>query len=315
MHQDQQIITPQATESNQPVQSHPVIDDKPKSKKLLVSLLTIILIAAAGAGGYVYGKSQAKPAAVSQSPAVSTPKVSTTTADSVHFVRSAGYPFDLAAKKVFTTKLGLPAELQGVRISSNNNNHGPEQYFTDKYNDELGRWVIGDPTDSAANGGGSSEVSVLALSKSWLGANLPKDLAGNSEFATGYKLNSTADKQKFLQTIKTNTDACVKDPKKGFTTTDSSFKVCYTLNFGKEAYSPRVSFSGYGEKETVPMFLTGLIIVHDDTPMADQTAELKAISDGNSGKYTTKFSKSLNSILAALKETSLTSAGNTAVTQ
>jgi hypothetical protein len=65
----------------------------------------------------------------------------------------------------------------------------------------------------------------------------------------------------------------------------------------------------------VPMFLTGLIIVHDDTPMADQTAELKAISDGNSGKYTTKFSKSLNSILAALKETSLTSAGNTAVTQ
>jgi uncharacterized protein HemX len=90
MHQDQQIITPQATESNQPVQPHPVINDNPKSKKPLVSLLVLFLSVAAGAGGYVYGKNQNKPAAVSQSPAVSTPKVSTTTADSVHFVPKRG---------------------------------------------------------------------------------------------------------------------------------------------------------------------------------------------------------------------------------
>jgi hypothetical protein len=56
-------------------------------------------------------------------------------------------------------------------------------------------------------------------------------------------------------------------------------------------------------------------MIHDDTTMANKDAELKAIADGNSGKYTTKFSKSLSSLLAALKETTLTSADNTAVTQ
>jgi hypothetical protein len=227
-----------------------------------------------------------------------------------HFVLSAGYPFDIKNKK-FTIKLGVPADMQAVRLWSNNSNHGPEQYFTDKYNDELGRWFFGNPTDPSDNGSGYNEISVLAISKSWLAANLSKDLASDSEFTTGYKINTPADKQKFLTTLKSDTSTCVKDAKKGFTASDNSLNICYTLNFGREGYNPQIIFSGYGEKDTIPMLLTGIIKLSDSTPMVDRDAEQKAISDANAGKYTAHFSASLKSLLGALKQTTLTVTDNT----
>jgi hypothetical protein len=281
-----------------------------KTKKVFVWLLVLILIGAGVFGGYVYGKGKNKIADNTSANKVPTSAQTTTSAPAVHLVSSNAYPYDLGAKKIFTTKLGVPSNLQAVRTPSGNNNRGPEQYFTDKYNDELGRWLLGDPTDPGANGGGNSEVSVLAISKSWLAA---KSEAADTEIATGYKLDTPADKQKFLSTIKTNTDTCAKDPKKGFTAKDGSFKVCYKLEFGREAYSPLVTLDGYAEKDTVPVYLTGFINIYDNTPMADQNAELKAVSDAKAGKYTAKFSSSWNALLNALQESTLTTADNPAV--
>jgi hypothetical protein len=283
-----------------------------KGKKTLKFLLVVLLVGGALAGGYVYGKGQDKmPSQISKTTSTPPP---TKSASEVHFVQSEGHPFDIGAKKTFTTKLGIPADLQAARMPSDNGNPGSERYFTDKYNDELGRWIIGTPQDPSNNGGGYSEASVLAISKSWLAANLPADLADDSEFATGYKISTAADKQKFLQTLKSTTQECVKDAKKGFTTSDGSFKVCYTLNFGKEGYSPSIILNGYGEKESVPLYFTGRVDIYDSTPMANQDAELKAIADAKNAKYTVKFSASLDSLLAALKQTSLTTADNPSVT-
>jgi hypothetical protein len=280
-----------------------------KAKKFFVGLLVLLLIAGGVYGGYAYGNGQNKNAAKTSVQPAAAPAVNQNSA-SVHFVASEGYPFDLGAKKIFTTKLGIPATFQATRVPSNNGNHGPEQYFTDKYNDELARFIIGNPADPGDNGGGYSETSVLAISKSWLAANAPKDVAGNTEFATGYKLETPADKQKFLATLKTDTEACVKDAKKGFTTKDGLFKICYELNFGKESYNPSISLKGYAEKEATPVFLTGLINIADDTPMANQEAEQKAVADAKSGNYTAKFTASLSTLLAALKQTTLTTADN-----
>jgi hypothetical protein len=289
----------------------PLPKDERKSKKPLLILLVILLLAGGVFGGYVYGKGQDNG---STKQATVQPAAPATAQDNsaVHFVLSEGYPFDIGAKKIFTTKLGVPADLQAVRASSNNSN---QQYFTDKSNDELAHFIVGNPTDSADNGGGESTVSVLAISKSWLAANLPANLADDAEMTTGYKITTAADKQKFLQTLKSTTAECVKDSKKGFTTSDKSFNVCYTLYFGREGYSPSITLSGYGEKELVPMFLSGQINIYDSTPMANQDAELKGIADAKNGKYTAKFSSSLSTLLAALKQTTLTTADNPAKTQ
>jgi hypothetical protein len=277
-----------------------------KVKKILISLLVILLIAGGIYGGYAYGKGQNKDSAKSSIQPATTPPASQSSS-AVHFVLSEGYPYDLGAKKIFTTKLGIPAELQAVRSDSDSIYR---QYFTDKSNDEIGRWIIGNPKNTSENAGGDSNIYVLAISKSWLAANLSSDLARDSETATGYKLANNADKQKFLQSIKTNSDNCVKDVKKGFSTADGSFNICYTLDFGREGYSPMISLSGFGEKDNVPMYLTGLINIYDNTPMANRDAELKAIDNAKNGKYTANFSASLNSLLAALKQTTLTTADN-----
>jgi hypothetical protein len=278
------IMNPHSTFEPASTNSNPAPEFSPeqftksggKAKKFFVGLLVLLLIAGGVYGGYAYGNGQNKNAAKTSVQPAAAPAVNQNSA-SVHFVASEGYPFDLGAKKIFTTKLGIPATFQATRVPSNNGNHGPEQYFTDKYNDELARFIIGNPADPGDNGGGYSETSVLAISKSWLAANAPKDVAGNTEFATGYKLETPADKQKFLATLKTDTEACVKDAKKGFTT---------------------------------PVFLTGLINIADDTPMANQEAEQKAVADAKSGNYTAKFTASLSTLLAALKQTTLTTADN-----
>jgi hypothetical protein len=284
-----------------------------KGKKILVSMLVILLIAGGVYGGYAYGKGQNKDTAKTSAQPAATPPVSQSSGD-VHFVKSDGFPLDSKSHKTFSINLGVPEKLQAVRISSSNNNRGQEQYFTDKYNDELGRWIFGDPTDADANGSGENGVSVLAISNSWLAATTQQGPVAYGTDLTELPLSTPADKQKFLQAIKTNSETCAKDSKKGFAITDGSFKVCNILSFGHDAYSPSISFSGYGEKDGVPMYFTGGIRIADDTPMANRDADLKAIENANNGKYTAKFSASLSTLISALKQTTLTTSDNPAKT-
>lgn len=310
MNQEPQITTSQNLNNANNSNNQPQFNDSQsysrggKNKKLVISLLSIVLLAAAVFGGYVYGKGKTPSTATKNNqPAVSnTQQEAAQSSATLHFVRAEGYPFEDKGR-VFTIDLGIPNEMQGVRISSNNNNHGSEQYFTDKYNDEIGRWIIGDPTVPTESFSG---VSALAISKSWLGANLPQDLASNSEFDTGYNLATPADKQKFLQKVKADASSCSNDAKKGFVTNDKSFEICYSFDPGKEGYSPTVLLSGYGEKDSIPIYITGLIELKDDTPMPDRDAEAKAIQDAHNGKYTPKASAALSSLINALKQTKLT---------
>jgi hypothetical protein len=280
-----------------------------KVKKILISLLVILLIAGGIYGGYSYGKGQNKDRAKSSVQPAATPPASQSSS-AVHFVKSDGFPLDSTSHKTFSINLGVPGEFQAVRVSTTSGNRGQEQYFTDKFNDELGRWIFGDPTDGDANGSGENGVSVLAISNSWLGATTKQGPIAYGNDLTELPLSTPADKQKFLKAIKANSETCAKDSKKGFATTDGSFKICNVFSFGHDAYSPLVSFSGYGEKDNIPMYFTGGIRITDDTPMPNRDAENKAIENSKNGKYTAKFSASLSTLIAALKQTTLTTADN-----
>lgn len=298
----------------EPAVSHSLTTSpKPTHRKrwLLVAFLAIVLVA----GGYYLVNNKNKPAANSLSVATngSSPTTGqTNSTGQVHYVQSVGYPYDFSAKQKVTVSLGLPSDVQGVRISSTIPNQGASQYFTDKFNDEIARYEIGYPTDPEDNGGGTSELSVLALSYSWRKSTTNFDFTGiNSQFGIQDSINSPADKENYITQLKNDTATCVKNPTKGFTTKgDIPLNICYYLSFGREGYSPYMELRGYGELQGEPIILVGSINIYDPTNMPTQEAALKAIADAKNGNYTTSFKQSLNQLLSALAQTQIKLSAN-----
>jgi hypothetical protein len=193
-----------------------------------------------------------------------------------------------------------------VNVSSNIGNPGPLGTYTDKFNDELARWYIGDPSNESDNQSGASEISIVTVSKSWLAtvsqADHTMDTGGNP-------LQTTADKQRYVADLKSNSAKCAKDTKKGFVTKDEALSVCYKMLYGKDGYSPYLTLSGYGTLAGIPVLLHGGISIHDTTIFKGDSWR-DAIAAGNAGKPTAVVQKKLNYFLSALPQTELSASTN-----
>jgi hypothetical protein len=173
----------------------------------------------------------------------------------------------------------------------------------------MARYNFGNPQDPTDNDAGSSELSILAISKSWLAANGKTDNSLDN-YIDNTPLQTPAQKQKFVSDLKAATTACATDATKGFTTKDKVFTICYSVDPGKEAYSPILILKGYAEVEKQPLVLGGTISLYDPTIYADQTAEQKVISDAKAGKLPTKTKAAVDALTAALAQTTVTASAN-----
>lgn len=263
----------------------------------------MLLLIGAAVGGYFYGHN--KTTTVTKT-IVTTPKA--TTESSAHFVQSVGYPFDLGAKTQITTKLGVPASMQAVREIPSMS-QGLATLLTDKDNDSMARYSLGNPEDSNDNGGGASEISIVAISKSWLAANGKTDNSLDN-YIDNTPIQTVAQKQKFVSDLKTATTACAADASKGFATKDKVFNICYSVDPGREAYSPVLVLKGYAEVEKQPLVFGGTVNLYDPTTYTDQTAEQKVITDAKAGKLPAKTKAAVDALTAALAQTTVTASPN-----
>ena len=294
--------------SSNPYQQ-PVEPKKGILKSIILVTLVILLVGGAAYGGYYYANNYSKKQHASVKNGTQGQNLESSiagtangeakpSADTTHFVLHAGYPYDLGAKKKISINLGIPGAVQGVTVVSGNNNRGQEQYYTDKYNDELGRWDIGFPDHYQSS---ASQISVLSISKSWLALSQQ----GNHAFDdTAQKLDTPAEKQAYVAKIKDEATACVKEKAKGFTTKDNVFNVCFSIIPGLDAYDPILVLRGYGEAEGQQMLLTGFVRLEEGKTY-DEATNKQLLKDAESGKLADSTLRLINIFIASLSQTTL----------
>ena len=277
-------IQPQATETS------------PKRvKKVLFAVLLVIVVAGAMYGGFAVGKNQnPKPTAAT---AVTTNTTTTNTKEltSAHFVQSVGYPFDIKDKKL-VFELGLPNSFQAVVVQSTNSDPGYTAYLTNKLNDELARFLIGNPKLSTA----TREISLIAIGKEWLNATTQ-----TTDIIEFEDVSTPAKKKQYVDSLASTSSECAKDTKKGFQTSDKSLSICYILVPGKESWSPLISLKGYGNFEGMPVVLLGYIDVSDGKVLT-QDEDRRLVSEARQGKYPTGVQEKIQEVISALSQSKLT---------
>lgn len=231
-------------------------------KTFTIFFCAILLISLSTVAGYYFGNRGNK--MLDRSDSVSNVKQDSTNntpnkdeEPKTHFITDKGRPFDL--KKEVMVKLGLPSSVQGVQLSSNNNNRGYEQFLTDKYNDEIGRWTIGYPDRPPS---GDDQISILAVGDSWLKATQNVD----GQFFIGGNINTPAQKSAFLADLKTATQACAQDVNKGFALKDRTMNVCHEVTKSKYGEDGMLSLKGYGLIEGRQIVLFGIVELPDTKP-------------------------------------------------
>jgi hypothetical protein len=306
----EEIPPPEPVTPSQPVYSTYSAPKRVSTKSLLVILLGIIVIAAGVAAGYEYGHKAQKTITIQKSVVQSVNSVPNI-AGNVHFVQSIGYPYDQAASKYqYVTKLGVPSFMQAVRIASTAQDQGAgETAFTNLNNNELGRWELGNPTNPSDNSGAYSEISLLAITNSWLNATGTTDY---SDLGYGSPLETPTQKQQYMTQLEASTAACVKDASKGFKTADGNLSICYSIVYnpksGETSYKPIITLSGYGDVQGQPMVLVGTINVYNSAVGTTQADQNKAVAEANAGQAPDLQIQ--NAIINALQQTTVTASPN-----
>jgi hypothetical protein len=255
-------------------------------------ILAAFLFLGALAAGFFLGRAEATSKQTLEKTSVETVDNSDLGSVDISFIKSLGNPSDFAAKVVHI-ELGVPGFMQAARVLSTDQNQGFAQYFTNNPADELGRWALGTPADPSDSG---SEVSILALSKSW------QSIAGKNGSVLGVSIATVADKQKFLADLKARAPNCAKSSKTGFQTQDQIFAVCVSATTPTDSYRPVMILQGYGESQNIPMLFVGRINIYDGLQFQSKDEETKAIADFNSGNYSAKTRQVYNSIIASLSQ-------------
>jgi len=299
-----------------------------KVKQILLAVLALALIFGAGGGAYYWQhgnvtsanqKIAALDAQLSKlGKTASTAQTSTNNSQNIHFVESVGYPLTGANgtnSNQFLTKLGVPSYLQVVRESSTIQNQGMGfSMFTDgTFNNELGRWELGQPTYDQDNGGGSSEISLIAISNSWINSTSTTDQSFNS-FSYNNPLETPTQKQQFMKTLTSATSNCAKDPGKGFTIASGNLTVCYTFQYPDHAYAtydPQIVLEGYGGFQDQPVILVGFISIYDSTVRSESAAAIQQISqEVLKGQIPPLTVQDQQAVISALKQTTITVSPN-----
>lgn len=218
----------------------------------------------------------------------------------VKFIRTVGFPYDLK-NTIVTTNLGVPAHVEAVQIRSSNN-RGSEQIFTDKFNDEMARYVLNYPQFPT----NSNEISILAISPSWLSSSNERETFLGYGSATGIEpqvnLQSPASKAQYVHGLRALTQTCTKDPAKGFQTKDKTFSICYKVSPDKYGGPSVLLLSGYAEVQGEPLILTGLLFLDD---------HYNVLNSSTSGFHLQSTSDATKEFINAIAQTTVTSGART----
>jgi hypothetical protein len=223
----------------------------------------------------------------------------------IHFVESIGYPFIAQGvmPPVVDIKLGLPTRYQAVLYPSNNTNRGnAELALTDKYNDEMGRWEISDPSYGRS---APSQLSIVAIDQSWLAiASDPASVYGY--VADGVSPTTPANKKMYVANVKSDTKKCSQDSKLGFGTNDHVFTICSTLDTGIKSYVPFLKLTGYAEVQGHPLILIGDITLEQGKKYDLTNSRALANNARQHHEYPPSTLDAVNELVNALKQTTTT---------
>jgi hypothetical protein len=282
---------------------------KQSSKKILLTLTIIVALIAILAGGGVYAtyywqqlriaqltSELTKAKTVNQKPQSAAPQI--------HFIKGTGYPF-IASGTIppqIDINLGLPNNYQAIRYPSDNNNRGDaESALTDKYNDEIARWEIGDPNYGQS---APSQLAVIAIDQPWLATTTNSDTVRGYS-ADGISPTTPVNKATYVANVKSDSEKCSQDSKLGFTTNDHVFKICYSLSSGIESYDPMIKLTGYAEAQGQPLILTGYIMLEQGKTYNEETSRTLA-SNGQHNEYPQSTLDAAQQVIEALKQTTTT---------
>jgi hypothetical protein len=280
--------------------------ERHRSKKLFVFLIALILLllSASAFSIYLIYTVQHQQVVSLTTQLAKTRGMSQGSTPQIHFVESIGYPFiaEGVMPPVVDIKLGLPMHYQAVRYPSDNNNRGnAESALTDKYNDEMGRWEIG---DSGYGQSAPSQLAIVAIDHSWLAtASDPGIVRGY--IADGVSPTTPDNKKMYVANVKSDTKTCSQNSKSGFSTNDHIFTICYALDTGIQAYEPFLTFTGYAEVQGHPLILTGSIALEQGKyDLATSQALANNVRLHN--KYPQSTLAAVNELVNALKQTTTT---------
>jgi len=275
-------------------------------KYILGVLVIVLLIIGTAVAGYFYGQDSRNNNQENVSKTSGDTATKSVANQAIHYISNTGYPMDETVQtKKFTIKLGVPGMYQVVRISSNVQNRGSEQAFTTMFNNEMGRWYFDNPDNP--DRGQISELSLLAITPTWLSENGEKDFKWSVYGYQDTPLETPSQKQTFINDLKSSTNECANDSGKGFTTKDGNMNVCFTYGYGQGApdYYPIVIINGYGEISGQPMVLEGVFYIFDNTVPENLDAQYKAQAEARAGKPTKMTVDAQKDIINALKQTTI----------
>lgn len=262
------------------------------SKIALIALLIIVSAVAIGYGGYYLGSAMNKPR--ENNAAVD---------NDYHTAVSVGYPWNNNKKVV--TELAVPNRLQAVVAGASINDSGYANFLTNKFNDEMGRWLLDDPADATDRPG---KISLVHISNDWLQETNEMENVPYKGPLRDYEFTTPDQKRESLSALETETTECVKDDAKGFVISEK-INVCYEPSFNRQAvgsYDPVMHIRGYGALDGEEYVFVGSVPLSDGTKHNPEEANRMADAF-QAGDIPQETRDVISEYINALKNTTISS--------
>lgn len=297
-----------ATEQPQ-IQPSPAPRAASKLPKIMELLGIVVLVLMALVGGYLLRDQTGKRGVTS---------VQQSAKSTVHTVTAVGYP--AGTTDVVTTKLGIASDEQAIEQPTNASNPGIVSQFSNTTNDEMGRWVIGNPTDVV--GGTIGDITMVNLVRqTYYDIPVPKSFQPSKQ-SPGYELqiaNTPYAKSSALKSYIARITECSSDSSMGTVISDF-MNICVTpevlTSTAKDSFHSEAVIEGYGKSGDVELLLLGTISLetsHDLTPARQKqisteytAAVQKASNDSGTPALPDYAIKRADAIRSALASTTVT---------
>ncbi len=129
------------------------------------------------------------------------------------------------------------------------------------------RWHVLHLATQFPASGGENEISILAISPSWLSTSNQRETFlggyGTDGIEPQVVLQTPASKTQYIQGLSSITKECIKDPTKGFQTKDKLFSICYKVTPDKYGGPSALLLRGYAEVQGEPLILVGVMSLDD----------------------------------------------------
>lgn len=241
-----------------------------KLPKILGVLGIVVLVLLALIGGYLLRDQTGKQAVV---------PTTTTTKSTPHTVTAVGYPG--GTTDIVTTKIGIGADMQAIESPTTKGNPGIISQFSNSTNDEMGRWMIGNPENTV--GGSVGDVTMINLVRNtYFDIPVPKGFHPIKQ-SPGYELqiaNTPYAKSSALKSYIARITKCAGDASTGIVVSDF-MNICVTPQVipsnTKNSFNSEAVIEGYGKSGDEEFIMLGTIALEssDDLTPAHQ----KQISD------------------------------------